>query len=206
MPFTITLGASNLPWLKYEWIWAKNVATGHLNANRAPMKKHENILVFANGQIPYYPQMAMGQPYKMKRKPINDNGNNYGSITRTDTLNEGQRFPVSILQFNRETGLHPTQKPVALFEYLIRTYTSPGELVLDNCIGSGTTAVACINTNRQYIGFELDGDYFKVAQERIAKHRQEGKLCCKCPALMPIDRLDDFRIECTIYSVTMKGL
>ena len=104
LPFSITLGASNLPWLKYEWIWEKNIATGHLNANRAPLKKHENILVFASGQPVYNPQMQFGKPYKMKRKPLNDNGSNYGTITRTDTVNEGQRFPVSIIQC---LGGHP---------------------------------------------------------------------------------------------------
>jgi site-specific DNA-methyltransferase (adenine-specific) len=170
MPFTSAVVVSNLPWFKYEWIWEKNVATGHLNSNVAPMKKHENILVFANGKVPYYPQMMQGKPYSMKRKPVNDNGSNYGTIVRTDTVNEGQRFPVSVLQFNRETGLHPTQKPVALFEYLIRTYTNPGQLVLDNCMGSGTTAIACINTGRQYIGFESDPGYFRIAQDRVQKH------------------------------------
>ena len=170
MPFTATLGASNLPWLKYEWIWEKNIATGHLNANRAPMKKHESVLVFSPGKTTYHPQMTLGKPYRMKRQPVNDNGSNYGTITRTPTVNDGKRFPVSVIQFDRETGLHPTQKPVPLFEYLIRTYTNSGELVLDNCIGSGTTAIACLNLDRRYIGFETNAEYFAVAQERIRNH------------------------------------
>jgi site-specific DNA-methyltransferase (adenine-specific) len=174
-PFTAQVVMSNPQWFKYAWVWEKNVATGHLNANRCPMKKHEDILVFAQGQPMYHPQMQPGKPYKMKRKPINDNGSNYGNITRTDTINEGLRFPVSIIQFDRETGLHPTQKPVALFEYLIRTYTNPGDLVLDNCMGSGTTAIACINTGRNFIGFETDPKYYQICLDRIATARGEQK-------------------------------
>lgn len=166
-PFDKVLGCSNLNWLKYEWIWIKNVATGHLNANRAPMKIHENVLVFYDSTCTYNPQMQSGKPYKMKRKPVNDNGSNYGIITRTDTINKGERFPVSTLQFNRETGLHPTQKPVPLFEYLIRTYTSPGALVLDNCCGSGTTGIACLNSGRNFIQIEREEAYCNIALERI---------------------------------------
>jgi len=166
-PFDKVLGCSNLAMLKYELIWQKNVATGHLNANRAPMKLHENILIFYNGTPCFNKQMVPGAPYKNKRKPIDDNGDNYGTIIRTDTVNSGDRNPVSIIQFNREVGLHPTQKPVPLFEYLIKTYSNEGDTILDTCMGSGTTAVACVKTKRHYIGFELDTNYCNQAKKRI---------------------------------------
>lgn len=166
-PFDKILGVSNIKNLKYEWIWKKNIATGHLNANKMPMKEHENILVFYKKQPTYNPIFTEGTPYMNKRKPINDNGSNYGYIERTDTINEGKRYPKSILCFDREIGLHPTQKPVPLLEYLIKTYTNEGDVVLDNCMGSGTTGVACVNTGRNFIGIELDEEYFNIAQERI---------------------------------------
>ena len=166
-PFDKVLGASNLDMLRYEWIWEKDNATGHLNAKKMPMKKHENILVFYKKLPQYNPQFTEGKPYVVKRgrKSTNygDDVEGYDGITKSD----GKRYPTSILRFNKETGLHPTQKPVALFEYLIKTYTNEGETVLDNCMGSGTTAVACINTNRNFIGIELDEGYFKIAKERI---------------------------------------
>ena len=167
-PFDKVLGVSNLGWLKYEFIWVKNIATGHLNANRAPMKKHENVLVFANGQPTYNPQMTRGVAYTNKRKPIDDNGDNYGKISaRTDTINTGTRYPVSVLNFNCEKGLHPTQKPVALMEYFIKTYTNEGDTVLDNCAGSFSTGVACVNTNRKFIGIEKDETYFNIGTNRL---------------------------------------
>jgi len=169
-PFDKVLGASNIKRLKYEWIWEKNIATGHLNAKKMPMKKHENVLIFYKKPPTYNPQMTKGKAYINKRKPINDNGSNYGYIKRTDTINNGLRYPVDTLQFDREIGLHPTQKPVELFEYLIKTYTNEGETVLDNCMGSGTTAIACMNTDRNYIGFELDKTYYEKSLDRINNH------------------------------------
>jgi site-specific DNA-methyltransferase (adenine-specific) len=166
-PFDKVLGVSNLKHLRYEWIWQKNVATGHLNAKRMPMKEHENILVFYRKPPTYNPQLSEGKPYIQKRKPINDNGSNYGYIKRTDTINEGFRYPKSILRYDREIGLHPTQKPVALFEYLIKTYTNPGDIVLDNCMGSGTTAVAALKCGRKFIGFEIEPKYIEIANQRI---------------------------------------
>ena len=166
-PFDKLLGYSNLKMLKYEMIWVKNISTGHLNANRMPMKEHENILIFYKKLPTYNPQMTIDEPYTQKRKPINDNGSNYGEIKRTDTVNNGTRFPKSVLYFDREIGLHPTQKPVKLFEYLIKTYTNEGDIVLDNCMGSGTTGVACMNTNRNFIGIELDDKYFEIARKRL---------------------------------------
>jgi len=166
-PFDKILGSSNIENLKYEWIWVKNIATGHLNAKRMPMKEHENILVFYKKPPTYNPQMTDGEPYINKRKPKNDSGTNYGEIKRTDTINEGKRYPKSVLYFDREIGLHPTQKPVSLFEYMIKTYTNEGDIVLDNCIGSGATAVAAEINNRNWVGFELEKEYIEKANKRL---------------------------------------
>ena len=171
-PFDKVLGCSNLKLLRYEWLWIKEQGTGNLNANKMPLKQHENILVFYKKLPTYNPQKTKGKPYKIVRE-YNDNeifgktGTKNGYITK----NEGERYPTSTLYFNRglKDRCHPTQKPVALFEYLIKTYTNEGEAVLDNCMGSGTTAIACINTNRNYIGFELDKHYCDIANERIRK-------------------------------------
>jgi site-specific DNA-methyltransferase (adenine-specific) len=169
-PFDKVLGSSQLNLLKYEWIWEKNVASNFLNANRMPLKIHENILVFYDKASTYNPQMVEGKPYKNKRTGKDDTGSNYGNINkRTDTVSEGRRFPKTVLRFDREIGLHPTQKPVALMEYLIRTYTNEGDTVLDNCMGSGTTGVACVNLNRKFIGIEQDTKYFQIAKDRIEK-------------------------------------
>jgi len=165
-PFDKVLGVSNIKNLRYEWIWKKNNVTGHLNAHRMPMKEHENILVFYNKQPTYNPQ-GLVQFNKTTRR--GSNGSNYGK-SNTENFQEFTNYPRSILEFSYDKNkLHPTQKPIALFEYLIRTYTNEGEIVLDNCIGSGTTAVACINTNRNFIGFELDKHYCDIANERIRK-------------------------------------
>ena len=169
-PFDKVLGCSNLKMLRYEWIWEKEQGTGNLNANKMPLKKHENILVFYKKLPIYHPQFTKGTAYKIVRK-YNDNeifgktGTKDGYITE----NIGKRYPVSILQYNRElkNRFHPTQKPVALLEYLIKTYTNENDLVLDNCIGSGSTAVAAHNINRNFIGIEKDIKYYKIALERL---------------------------------------
>ena len=171
-PFDKVLGVSNLRLLRYEWIWEKDNATGHLNAKKMPMKKHENILVFYKKLPTYNPQFTAGKPYTAKR---GRKSTNYGEdIDDYDgiTVNEGKRYPLSVVKFNKETGLHPTQKPVELMEYLIKTYTNEGETVLDNCMGSGTTGVACKNLNRNFIGIELDDKYFEIAKERIAQNQK----------------------------------
>lgn len=257
-PFTQILGASNIKMLKYEWIWNKKRATGFLNCKRAPMKLHENILIFyetyseiydttnmfdklkqyminekkktglSNKQLKqllqnnmsshyfttksqfkipnerdynklqttgyfnkpfseiketyieelrrskkntntYNPQKEKGKPYHTKSKSRSEN---YGAYNEnSETINNGERYPKDILEFAPETGLHPTQKPVALLEYLIKTYTNENETVLDNCMGSGSTAIACINTNRNFIGYELDKKYFEIAKKRIEKYK-----------------------------------
>ena len=165
-PFDKVLGVSNIENLKYEWIWQKPSGTGHLNAKKMPLKNHENILVFYKKLPTYNPQFTEGKVYKAKSGRASSN---YGPQKSVTTQNNGQRYPLSVQNFNKENGLHPTQKPVTLFEYLIKTYTNEGETVLDNCMGSGTTAIACINTNRNYIGFELDEEYYNLANERISK-------------------------------------
>ncbi|WP_218936613.1 DNA-methyltransferase [Bacillus wiedmannii] len=167
-PFDKVLGASNLKLLKYEWIWRKDSGTGFLNAKKMPLKDHENVLVFYKKLPIYNPQMRKGfKPYEAKQGHI---GSNYGAGVSTTTKSNGERYPLTCLQFGRDQNkLHPTQKPVALFEYLVKTYTCEGDIVLDNCMGSGTTAVACVNTNRNFIGFELEPEYVKIANERLEK-------------------------------------
>lgn len=133
---------------------------------KMPLKLHENILVFYKNTPTYNPQMRKGfKPYSQKS---GRGSSNYGEQIRVITENDGTRYPVDIVEFKRDKNkLHPTQKPVALLEYLIKTYTNEGNLVLDNCMGSGSTGVACINTNRNFIGIELDENYFNIAKERI---------------------------------------
>lgn len=167
-PFTSALVMSNPKWFRYQWVWEKNVASNFLDVKRKPLKVHEDACVFYGNQPTYQPQMEQGNPYRSKRSGRDDTGDCYGTIgKRIDTVNKGQRYPKSVLRFSRETGLHPTQKPVALIEYLIRTYTNPDETVLDNCFGSGTTGVACINTGRKFIGIEKDERYFAIGRDRI---------------------------------------
>lgn len=172
-PFTSQLVMSADAIFRQELIWHKNIASNFLNANRYHLNVHESILIFAFGHCPYYPQEKPGKPYVAKRQGT-DVGTNYDqkNTTRTDTVNTGTRKPRTVLAFDRETGLHPTQKPVALMEYLIRTYTNPGDVVLDNCMGSGTTGVASVNTGRRFIGIEKDPNYFAIAQRRISEAQQ----------------------------------
>jgi site-specific DNA-methyltransferase (adenine-specific) len=169
-PFDKVLGVSNLKMLRYEWIWQKNRGTGHLNAKKMPLKNHENILVFYKKLPTYNLQMREGDPYIRKNcgKSVLNKGN-YGRMRESSTtICEGGRYPLDCLTFKVvERTVHPTQKPVDLLEYLIRTYTNEGELVLDNCMGSGSTGVGCINTDRRFIGIELDEGYFNIAKERI---------------------------------------
>lgn len=166
-PFDKVLGASNLAMLRYEWIWRKEAGTGFLNAKRAPLKDHENVLVFYKTAPTYNPQMRTGfKPYKCKQGHV---GSNYGAVNPENVSeSNGKRYPLSTLDFARDKGkAHPTQKPVGLMEYMVRTYTNPGDVVLDNCMGSGTTGVACVNTDRSFIGMEMDAGYFEIAKSRI---------------------------------------
>jgi len=166
-PFDKVLGCSNLEMLKYEWIWRKDSGTGFLNAKKAPLKDHENVLVFYKTPPIYNPQMRTGfKPYICKQGATKSQ--NYGEQTGAVTQSNGERYPLTVIEFKRDKDkVHPTQKPVALMEYLIKTYTNEGETVLDNCMGSGTTGVACINTNRKFIGIEMDETYFNVAKNRV---------------------------------------
>lgn len=164
-PFDKMLGASQIQNLKYEWIWEKHKATGHLNCKIQPLKAHENILVFNKERSIYNPQMNVGKEYKPgggKSKK-----DNYGEFKDVRENNGAFRYPRSIQNFVSESGLHPTQKPVTLFEYLIKTYTNPGELVFDPTAGSLTTAIAAENTGRRWAVCELETDYFKKGIARF---------------------------------------
>ena len=177
-PFTSALVMSNIKMFKYEWIWQKAGGSNFATTKYQPMKEHENILVFGVGKVNYYPipQVRNGSGLKRVRSPTKTNtkgGEVYGSMQKNTAGKEytDLRVPASIQYFNNrlsgDRGIHPTQKPVALFEYLIKTYTNEGDLVLDNCMGSGTTGVACKNLNRNFIGIEKDPEYFKIAEKRI---------------------------------------
>ena len=174
-PFTSTLVASNLKLFRYEWTWKKLMATGFLNANRMPLRAHENILVFYKSLPTYNPQKWYGKPYgKTRCRGFTSNYGNYVDVISESA--DGARFPHDVIEFSncqgKERGHHPTQKPVKLLEYLINTYTDSGDIILDNCIGSGSTAVACINTGRNYIGFETDSTYYKTALQRTKAARE----------------------------------
>jgi len=186
-PFDKILGASNLDWLKYEWIWEKTQATGHYNAKKMPMKAHENILVFYDKLPIYNPQKTKGhKPLNSYTKYIETQNNTeiYGKANRQISGGgETDRYPRSVLTFptdkqkNKLDGtLHSTQKPVALCSYFINTYTNEGMTVLDNCVGSGTTVVSCIDTNRNYIAFENNTKSYNQAKNRIINHmKNKGK-------------------------------
>jgi len=176
-PFTSLLITSKLDWFRYELIWNKNKCGSPGLAKRRPMKVHENIMIFSQepGGL-YNPIMEEGEPYSRKSKDSsgyvgrkNDHG--YGLKPRTEFTNIGTRYPKSIRNVSRDFSaqqqVHPTQKPVSICEWLINTYSNPNDVVLDNCMGSGTTGIACKNTGRQFIGIEKDPDYFKLAQTRI---------------------------------------
>lgn len=170
--FTADLMKSKSKLWRYNLIWEKTTPTGFLNAKKMPLRNHEDICIFYKKLPTYNPQKTTGHIRKVskaKHKINCINSTDYGEHGLT-TYDSTERYPKSILKFatdKQKSALHPTQKPVAILEYLIKTYTNENELVLDNCIGSGTTAVACINTNRNYIGFELDENYFNIASERI---------------------------------------
>jgi site-specific DNA-methyltransferase (adenine-specific) len=166
-PFDKVLGFSNLKMLKYEWIWVKENGTGFLNAKKAPLKNHENVLVFYDKPPTYNPQMRTGfKPYVCKQGSTKSK--NYGSQAGAVTESNGERYPLTVIEFQRDKDkIHPTQKPVALMEYFVKTYTNEGDTILDNCMGSGTTGVACKNLNRNFIGIEKDETYFEIARKRI---------------------------------------
>lgn len=179
-PFGSALRMSNLKMYRYDLIWDKTRGTDPMNAKHRPMRSHENVSIFYKKKGVYNPQMIpLVKPDVRKNNKTTTSSlwNDNGRIVTSKTYTE--RYPVSIIKFvnsNQKNKIHPTQKPVELFEWLIKTYSNENDIVLDNCMGSGTTAVACINTNRNYIGFELEKEYFDIANQRIEevmKNRNE---------------------------------
>lgn len=166
-PFTSALIMSNVEEFKYSWTWRKSKPTGHLNAKKQPMRNTEDVTVFYRHQCLYNPQGVRETDVMVSRT----NRGNYGECSKT-TRQTVTGYPATLLEFATENGEHQTQKPVALMEYLIRTYTNEGDTVLDNCMGSGTTGVACANTGRNFIGMEMDAEYFEIAKNRIEVARK----------------------------------
>lgn len=171
-PFTTALIASNYEMFKYCWYWHKNFATNFLHAKRQPLRNIEEVCVFIKGTSFYNPIKTIGHTPTQSAKGSSNGKLWYGRNSRNYAGGDTERFPTQYLKFNAvdpKLRLHPTQKPVALMEYLIKTYTQENETVLDFTMGSGTTGIACLNTNRHFIGIELDEGYFKIAKERIEK-------------------------------------
>ena len=175
-PFTTTLISSNMKMFKYCWVWDKNQGTGFLNSKKQPLKNCEDVIIFYNKQCLYDPQMRTGfKPYIQKRGKTNTL--NYGKQIGVTTVSNGERYPLHLIKFNRDKSrIHPTQKPVALMEYLIKTYTNPSEIVLDFTMGSGTTGVASTNLKRKFIGIELDQTYYNISLGRILQATWEDVL------------------------------
>jgi site-specific DNA-methyltransferase (adenine-specific) len=186
-PFTTSLISSNYSWFRYEWIWVKNRPTNFAHAKNKPMKKHENVLVFSEGttvhanqsinKMPYFPQgLTTGSTKSFKKRSSEKTDAFFANRPgHKEFVREATGYPNTILEFSTDQlGLHPTAKPVALLDYLIRTYTIEEDVVLDNTMGSGSTGVACINTNRSFIGIEKDEKYFEVAQSRIEASKIEA--------------------------------
>ena len=183
--FYVDLVNSNRKMFRYDVVWNKVLSSGFLNANRMPLRQHEQIAIFYKKPPTYNPQFSQGKPShpkgeKFKSKPIKNE--NYGKYKAIDSQRESstEKYPTSIVTFPKphpSVANHRTEKPVVLLEYLIKTYTNEGETVLDNCIGSGSTAVACIHTNRNFIGIELDKNYYEVAERRINEHIGNVSVC-----------------------------
>lgn len=178
-PFSSLLRISNLKNYKYDWVWKKPRGTGHLNAKKMPMRDSENISVFNVHHSLYNPQKSVGEPYKPKSSKTDrlsiSGETTYGTFIDGNSVREenfGDRYPKTIIEFGvvERGNVHQTQKPVPLMEYLIKTYTNEDETVLDFTMGSGTTGVACVNTNRNFIGIELDEKYFEIAKCRIIEN------------------------------------
>lgn len=182
--FYLNLVSGNRQWFRYDLIWGKGHPTGFLNARRMPLRRHEQIAIFYEHLPKYRPQYTQGKP------PLHSCGTayyqkeatnrNYGKFCRKndDRAGSTERFPTSILKFakNPSNAMHPTEKPVELLEYLIRMYTDENDVVLDNCIGSGSTALACIGTNRKFIGYEITEEYYAIARERIEQAKRRIKM------------------------------
>lgn len=190
-PFTSTLVMSNLEWFSYDLVWDKVSLTGFLDSNNKPLRQHESILVFSEVKQTYNPQMSKGTPYfhSGKRSPggesVTDDKKALSYVKEIN--NKGERYPTSIVKFNKERGLHPTQKPVPLLEYLILTYTNEGDTVLDNTMGSGSTGEACLRTGRKFIGIEKDPEYFEIARERLETVSLTGSKYKKTDEEVPVN-------------------
>ena len=166
-PFASELRLSNKKYYRYDWIWVKSRATGFLNAKKMPLKNTETISIFYKHLPLYHPQMTKGKPYKARSCSKSTNYGHYNAGWET-TDNKGTRYPVKTIKFaNAQNAVHPTQKPVPLLQYLIKTYTDEGMTVLDNCMGSGSTGVAAKQLHRNFIGMELNKEYFEIAKQRI---------------------------------------
>lgn len=175
LPFTCELIADAAVPFRYEWIWRKTQGAGFLNSRKMPLRAHESILVFYKHLPTYNPQMRAGKPYVNVHKKDKTSAIYAGDIG-CKTVNNGDRYPIDVITFenhNSKSKKHPTEKPVSLLKYLIKTYTNPGETVLDNTMGSGSTGVACVNIGRKFIGIELDDHYYDVAVERINAAKEE---------------------------------
>ena len=180
-PFSSYLRISNIKEFKYDWVWQKTKSGSAFTAKYRPVCKHEMISVFGKGTLNYYPQMTKGTPYKRTHKEHNTNNHKIGfNGTEFTYENTGERYPITVQEFQqkwrRQDQVHPTQKPVELMEYLIKTYSKEGEHILDFTMGSGTTAVAAHNTHRHFTGIELDKGYFEIAQQRVKQARMKRTL------------------------------
>ena len=182
-PFSVDLINSNRAWFRYDLIWDKILPSGFLNANRMALRTHEHILIFYKKRPTYNPQFSLGEPSHSKgatRTKINRNYGEYGKVDNCE-LHGNRKFPTSIVRFQKphpSKSLHPTEKPAELFEYLIKTYSNKGDLVLDNCIGVGTTAIACRQSGRNFIGFEINPKYCQVAEKRLSQLISTPKRLC----------------------------
>ena len=174
MPFGAKLIMSNPKWFRHEVIWEKDNCSNPLMANKTPLRVHENILVFCEKGTIYNPQKTTGNSYFHTGSNRDSFNHVRKDVKKYTTINNGDRFPRSVLKFQKDYGklIHTTQKPVALFEWLIKTYSNENALILDNCSGSGTTAIAAINTNRNYIMIEKDENYYELSKERIENHQK----------------------------------
>lgn len=182
-PYSSYLRISNIKEFKYDWVWKKSKSGSAFTAKYRPVCKHEMISVFGEGTINYFPQMTEGAPYSRVHKISEADINNHGiGFNRREVMsvNAGSRYPITVQEFQqkwrRQDQIHPTQKPISLMEYLVKTYSKEGDIVLDFCMGSGTTGVACARLGRSFIGIELDKKYFKIAEERINNQSQERSL------------------------------
>lgn len=177
-PFDKVLACSNLKLFRHEWIWEKPAATGFFNAKKMPLKAHENVLVFYKSLPTYNPQKTTGHTRKISKAKVVQS-EHYGKQVGVKHYDSTERYPRSVITFSSDkqfNNLHPTQKPVALCEYLISTYTNKGDMVLDFCMGSGTSGVAAKNLQRDFIGIEQDGTYFEIAEDRITNSSYQMEL------------------------------